>query len=261
MKKSIAILLCAALTLSFAACGNKSKTQGGAERTLYTTQEPTSAAATTIPMAAYPTVPAGIAPTTAAATTAAATTTDAATTLPVISGTAAQTTAATTVPTLTAAPTVTAAPPATTLPATTVPPTTAAPQKKTACTILIDCKNALSDPSLSSVLPAGGVILAATTEEIEEGESVFDVLQRVCRENGIPMEFSMVPMYSTAYIEGIGNLYEFDGGSMSGWMYCVNGEYPNFGCSKYRLKDGDRIEWHYTMDLGEDLGAKDVEQR
>ena len=36
-------------------------------------------------------------------------------------------------------------------------------------------------------------------------------------------------------------------------MYCVNGEYPNVGCSDYKIKDGDNIEWHYTCDLGEDL--------
>ena len=40
------------------------------------------------------------------------------------------------------------------------------------------------------------------------------------------MEFSIVPLTGGAYIEGIGNLYEFDCGSVSGWMYRVNGEFP-----------------------------------
>ena len=57
----------------------------------------------------------------------------------------------------------------------------------------------------------------------------------------------------TAYIEGINNIYEFSCGELSGWMYCVNGEYPNVGCSDYKIKDGDNIEWYYTCDLGEDL--------
>ena len=39
-------------------------------------------------------------------------------------------------------------------------------------------------------------------------------------------------------------------------MYRVDGEYPNFGCSKYELKDGQNIEWIYTCDLGEDVGCE-----
>ena len=61
------------------------------------------------------------------------------------------------------------------------------------------------------------------------GESAFDVLQRVCRENKIHMESSFTPLYNSAYIEGIGNLYEFDAGSLSGWMYTVNDWFPNYG--------------------------------
>ena len=26
------------------------------------------------------------------------------------------------------------------------------------------------------------------------------------------------------------------------WMYCVNGWYPNYGCSKYTLEDGDHLQ-------------------
>lgn len=49
-------------------------------------------------------------------------------------------------------------------------------------------------------------------------------------------------------------LYEFDCGKDSGWMYCVNGWYPNYGCSKYTLEDGDTVEWRYTCNLGRDVG-------
>ena len=56
------------------------------------------------------------------------------------------------------------------------------------------------------------------------------------------------------YVSGINNLYEFDCGKDSGWMYCVNGWYPNYGCSKYTLEDGDTVEWRYTCNLGRDVG-------
>ena len=82
-------------------------------------------------------------------------------------------------------------------------------------------------------------ILKPVTVTFTEGESVFDVLRRVCRDNGIHMEFKSTPAYNSAYIEGIGNLYEFDAGELSGWMYSVNGWFPNYGCSRYQLQSGD----------------------
>ena len=69
------------------------------------------------------------------------------------------------------------------------------------------------------------------------------------------MEFVNTPIYGSVYVEGIGNLYEFDAGELSGWMYRVNGEFPNFGCSKYILKNGDKVEFVYTCDLGKDVGG------
>ena len=104
-------------------------------------------------------------------------------------------------------------------------------------------------------MPANGVLLAARTVSFEKGETVFDVLKRTCRQNGIQMEFSMTPVYRSVYIEGIGNLYEFDGGPLSGWMYSVNGVFPNVGCSGCDLHDGDVIAWRYTCELGGDIGG------
>ena len=99
------------------------------------------------------------------------------------------------------------------------------------------------------------MILETTTVTFSEGESVFDVLKRVTRQQRIHMEFEMTPIYNSAYIEGIHNLYEFDCGNLSGWMYKVNGWFPNYGCSRYQLKQGDVVEWVYTCDLGKDVGG------
>ena len=94
--------------------------------------------------------------------------------------------------------------------------------------------------------------------EFYEGESVFDVLLRETKNHKIHMEYSETPLYQAAYIEGIGNLYEFDAGETSGWMYSVNGWFPNYGCSKYAVADGDVIAWVYTCDLGQDVGGADA---
>jgi hypothetical protein len=59
------------------------------------------------------------------------------------------------------------------------------------------------------------------------------------------------------YIEGIDNLYEFDKGGKSGWLYRVNGTFPNKSAGAYILKKGDRIEWVYTLELGKDVGKSE----
>ena len=128
------------------------------------------------------------------------------------------------------------------------------------CTFAIECSTILNnldqlEPDKLEMVPSGGVILNKTTVTFYEGESVFDVLQRVCKENGIHMEAEWTPIYNSAYIEGIHNLYEFDCGALSGWMYKVNGWYPNYGSSRYQLIDGDMVEWRFTCDLGNDIGG------
>ena len=73
------------------------------------------------------------------------------------------------------------------------------------------------------------------------------------KKNKIHMEFRNTPIYDSAYIIGINNLYEFDVGELSGWMYNVNGWFPNYGASRYQLKEGDVVEWLYN--LGIDVGG------
>lgn len=99
-----------------------------------------------------------------------------------------------------------------------------------------------------------GVILAPAAFEIEKGESALELLKRITRKNKIQMEYQGSKGF--AYVEGIDNLYEFDHGAESGWMYKVNGEFPGKGAGSYTVQPGDAIEWLYTLDLGKDLGAK-----
>lgn len=127
------------------------------------------------------------------------------------------------------------------------------------CSIQIRCDTVVDTSKLENeavipFIPASGVILSLNEVEFTPGESVFDILARVCRENNIHMEFREEALYSGAYIEGINYLYEYDAGTLSGWMYKVNGLFPNYGCSKYTVNDGDAIVWCYTCDLGTDVG-------
>lgn len=129
------------------------------------------------------------------------------------------------------------------------------------CTMLIECGTILQniemlDPDKLSVLPSDGIILKKTSVSFNDGETVFDILCRETRNRQIHMESSYTHVFNSAYIEGINNLYEFDCGEGSGWVYSVNGVYPNYGCSNYKVQPGDSIEWHYTCNYGKDVGAE-----
>ncbi len=131
---------------------------------------------------------------------------------------------------------------------------------KLTATLSVSAKTILDNmdqfnPDKLEVLPEDGVIYKSQTVTFYEGESVFDVLLREMKSHKIHMEFSMTPIYNSNYVEGINNLYEFDCGELSGWMYKVNGWFPNYGSSRYVLQDGDVIEWVYTCDLGRDVGG------
>ena len=131
--------------------------------------------------------------------------------------------------------------------------------KKQTCYLSISCATILDNmenltEGKEDLVPSDGVIYAQKEVSFYEGESVFDVLLRETQNHRIHMEYSFTPMYNSSYIEGIHNLYEFDCGGDSGWMYSVNGWYPNYGCSRYVVQSGDVIEWNYTCDLGRDLG-------
>ena len=117
-------------------------------------------------------------------------------------------------------------------------------------------------PSLSlifsmtlSFIPKDGIILSERKAVFYEGESVFNILFRELKKNKIHLEFMSTPVYNSVYIEGINNIYEFDCCELSGWMYKVNGWFPNYGCSRYQLKEGDTVELIYTCDLGRDIGG------
>lgn len=125
-------------------------------------------------------------------------------------------------------------------------------------TIGIDCSSVLShwdqlDPALQrgDYIPTDGLMLPETTVPLQTGDTVYDVLERVCRQQEIPLEAQSTNSLGTQYVEGIGYLYEFSCGNQSGWVYSVNGTRTDVSCGQYALHDGDEILWEYTCSLGE----------
>lgn len=132
---------------------------------------------------------------------------------------------------------------------------TRAPQeenKKPECSLTVTCAEVFShmdqlSESAKKVIPADGIMIQGTYE-FTQGDTVFDVLKRVCAEKKIHLDYVFTPLYGNYYIKGIHNLYEFDCGDESGWMYSVNGTDPGCGCSQYKLSKGDQIRFNYTCE-------------
>ncbi len=105
-------------------------------------------------------------------------------------------------------------------------------------------------------IPDDGVVLDTVTAEISEGDTVYTVLVKVLRLHRIQCDTSGTSI--EPYISGIANIYEFDFGSGSGWMYYVNGVSPSVGAGSYVLRPGDNVVWRYTCDFGNDTAQLDL---
>lgn len=124
----------------------------------------------------------------------------------------------------------------------------------------IDCKTLLGNnkvnlknKSKAKYIPEDGIILKKSKYKVKDGDSAFDLLKNVALKEKIHMEHVYTEVYNSYYVKGINNLYERDGGKMSGWHYYVNGKYINYGSSEYKLKKGDFVQWKYTCNGGKDI--------
>jgi len=122
------------------------------------------------------------------------------------------------------------------------------------CDTISSDTSKISNESIKKYIPSDGTIMAETKVKVKEGSTVYDVLNQQCRDKNIQLDAKYTPVYGSYYVEGINYIYEFDAGDLSGWEYRVNGYYPNYGSSEYKVKDGDKIVWAYTCDLGKDIG-------
>lgn len=141
----------------------------------------------------------------------------------------------------------------------------ASPAPQHTVILSIDCTSLLGNmdklnASKRGLVPASGMLMSARPVSFTAGETVYDILARECKASGIPMDSTNTPLYNSAYVKGIGNLYEFDAGPTSGWMFSVNGAFPSMGCAQVHLKDSDVIAWRYTCNLGADIGATGASQ-
>ncbi len=127
-------------------------------------------------------------------------------------------------------------------------------------TISVDCKVLLNNPevvpnNLKDYLPDGGYIVKPTKVHLNKGDTAFSVIMRTAKEKGVQLEYSG---HDQVYIEGINYFYEFSCGELSGWVYGVNGVRSKVSCSDQTLKNGDVINFSYTLNLGNDVFSEEV---
>ncbi|GKU76207.1 S-layer homology domain-containing protein [Paenibacillus sp. L3-i20] len=100
-----------------------------------------------------------------------------------------------------------------------------------------------------------GYTVSTTTVTLIPGDTAWSVLKRVLDSRNIVYDYRWYSNFNSVYVVSIAGDGELNHGSGSGWMYNVNGTYPNIGASLTELKNGDKIEWRYTKNMGEDLKA------
>ncbi len=113
------------------------------------------------------------------------------------------------------------------------------------CDSLVERKASLEE-NMWKYIPSDGKILPKVYVTVCAGSSVYDVLQEVCKAEGIALDAKYTPLYKSYYLRGIGHLYEKQAGDMSGWVYTVNGRSVNRGASSCKVSDGDEVSWQYT---------------
>lgn len=86
-----------------------------------------------------------------------------------------------------------------------------------------------------------GMLISETDVILYDGDTVLDVLKRICKTEKISLDVA------GGYVSGISGIYEFDHGPMSGWIYTVNGNMLSCGCDEYTLSDGDKVVFSYTV--------------
>lgn len=108
--------------------------------------------------------------------------------------------------------------------------------------------------TLSIIGLSNDVILVQEDFKVKNDNNAFDVLLDIGKEKGLSVESTGTG--ARGYVQGIEEYREFGEGDLSGWMYSVNGTFPNIGAGSYTLEDGDVVKWLYTTDLGGDIGAR-----
>nr|WP_312577126.1 S-layer homology domain-containing protein [Sedimentibacter sp.] len=110
--------------------------------------------------------------------------------------------------------------------------------------------------SVDTLTIGGGYEVRNKAVEWERGDTVYSILVKGLGEENIrASEKTSMGVYVEAIkINGKWE-GEFDHGRGSGWMVNVNGYYIPVSAGYYRVDAGDKVNWRYTTNYGNDLGT------
>ncbi len=97
-------------------------------------------------------------------------------------------------------------------------------------------------------------ILPTVVRDLPEGTTAFDVFKQVLAANGYTYDAKGSYVQAVTAPDGT-KVAELSKGQYSGWMYRVNGEFPDTYMGAYELEDGDGIEVFFTADYTKETGA------
>lgn len=117
------------------------------------------------------------------------------------------------------------------------------------CDEVSEAPEKLTDQALVGYIPEDGVAMARLKYIANEGDSVLEILEKICKNNNIEMKET-----EDGHIDAIGNLKTGDCGEGSGWVYLVNGKQRSEKPADCKVTDGDEIVWAFTLD-----GRKGIE--
>lgn len=116
------------------------------------------------------------------------------------------------------------------------------------CDEVTEAPEMLTDPALAEYIPEDGIAMARLKYIAKEGDSVLQILEKICKNNNIEVKKTQ-----DGLIDTIGYLKNGDCGQGSSWVYTVNGELMSDNPADCKVKDGDEIVWAFTLDGGKDI--------
>lgn len=91
---------------------------------------------------------------------------------------------------------------------------------------------------------ADGATIASGSIKVNSGASALDALQEFAQKKRLALTYK--GSGATAYVTGISGYNAGPAGTMTGWLYSVNGTEPGSSMGVYPLKDGDTISMNYN---------------
>ncbi len=138
----------------------------------------------------------------------------------------------------------------------TQPASSAPPKEGITIHIVVECKTAVAygNKKANDARIAKDGIMCDETLTLKDGATIYDALTAA---KSITTGKSLVVVATASgfgkYVNAIQSLAENECGGKSGWLFFVNGVSPGNSSDASVLHDGDRVEWRYTCDYGNDL--------